>query len=364
MAISMEECAPMMSKSKFDKSMLSISSTYAGDSSSDHIDSCDEKTFMDTEGLSDNEDGPGFEPTYPALDRSSMPSTRENSPEPTWNHGADHYLWNQKPRYLAEQYQHPIPGAGTFQPSVVPQSFNTAPYGVHNMQPQGYQLPRRSSRDPPAARQKVNPPAQPNQPVLFVPQNQQIVFIPGAPPAGVMLPLSNCGAMPYAVQTMPTQPASFMLSGMPTPNKETLPPQPTEAVTEATPTPSVREQKEQLKPSGKSKNRRNLKNESAFSKMSAEQKEALCKYIYEIIKSKGFTSQEGYLIVDVFSEVWKDIGDTTEGWRVAQHRFLNLLRAAPDHFRLFRRGIPVANHCGWFARKGDKMVRLVLEEEK
>jgi len=24
----------------------------------------------------------------------------------------------------------------------------------------------------------------------------------------------------------------------------------------------------------------------------------------------------------------------------------------------------VANQCGWFARKGEKMVRLVLEEEK
>jgi hypothetical protein len=341
----------MMSKSKCDKSMLSVTSTYAGDSSSEYVESCDEKMFLDTEGLQDFENNTSFEPTYPALDRSSMPSTRENSPEPMWDYG-NHRFWNRDSGYAAEQYQQNALGAGPMQPSVAPQSFN-------HMQSQGHQLPRRSSRDPPAARQYVSPPAQPNQPVLFVPQNQRIVFLPGASPTGMMLPVNHGGAMPFPFQTMPTPSASHMPSGTSTANKEPLPTKPSAAAADATPTPSVREQKE-----GKSKNRRNLKNDSVFSKMSAEKKEALCKYIYELMKGKGFTSQEGYLIVDVFSEVWKDIGDTTEGWRVAQHRFVNLIRSAPHHFRLFRRGIPVANHCGWFARKGDKMVRLVLEEEK
>ena len=101
--------------------------------------------------------------------------------------------------------------------------------------------------------------------------------------------------------------------------------------------------------------------------MSAEQKEALCKYIYDFMVQKGFTSQEGYLIVDIFSEVWKDmwkdLDDNAEGWRAAKHRFGDLLRSAPQYFRLFRKGIRVANQCGWFARKGEKMVQLVLEEK-
>ena len=42
--------------------------------------------------------------------------------------------------------------------------------------------------------------------------------------------------------------------------------------------------------------------------MSAEQKEALCKYIYDVMLQKGFTSPDGYLLVDVLTEVWKDGG--------------------------------------------------------
>jgi hypothetical protein len=99
-------------------------------------------------------------------------------------------------------------------------------------------------------------------------------------------------------------------------------------------------------------------------KMSDEQKEAICKYIYDVMVEKDFTSPDGYLIVDVFSEVWKDVGDSVEGWRVARHRFADLLRSAPQYFRLFRRSIRVANQCGWFARKGEKMVRLVLEKKR
>jgi hypothetical protein len=100
--------------------------------------------------------------------------------------------------------------------------------------------------------------------------------------------------------------------------------------------------------------------------MSEDQKEALCKYIYAVMKEKGFTSPEGYLIVDVFTDVWKDLGtsDGPDGWRIAQHRFADLIRSAPQYFRLFRRSIRVANHCGWFARKGERMVRLVMDEEE
>jgi hypothetical protein len=100
------------------------------------------------------------------------------------------------------------------------------------------------------------------------------------------------------------------------------------------------------------------------------QKDALCKYIYDVMMAKEFTSPDGHLFVDVFAEVWKDVCDTEgerEGSRVAQARFADLLRSAPQYFFLFRPSIQVAPQYGRytsFTRKGEKMVRLVLEGEK
>jgi hypothetical protein len=96
-----------------------------------------------------------------------------------------------------------------------------------------------------------------------------------------------------------------------------------------------------------------------FSTLSDDKKEALAKYIYDLMLEKEFTSPDGYLLVDVLAEVWKDMGDGATGGRIAQHRFAELLRFAPQYFELFRKGIRVTNHCGWFARKGEKMVRLI-----
>jgi hypothetical protein len=210
----------------------------------------------------------------------------------------------------------------------------------------------------------VNPPAQPYQTVLIVPQNQPVLFVrPGqngtvVPANGI--PMNNGGVMPYPVQTMPMMQAPHMQnrSGMSMPGAEPTTAQ-SEAASDATP-----DEERPVGKHGKNKGRGYFKSDSGFNKMSAEQKEALCKYIFDFMVKKNFTSQEGYLIVDVFSEVWKDMGDSAEGWRVAQHRFGHLLRSSPKQFRLFRRGIRVANQCGWFARKGEKMVRLVLDKEK
>jgi hypothetical protein len=103
---------------------------------------------------------------------------------------------------------------------------------------------------------------------------------------------------------------------------------------------------------------------SMIDSMPEEQRVALCQYIYHLMQQKSFTSQEGYLIADVFNEVWKETSDSAEGSRVAQQRFVELLRSAPQYFKLFRRNIQVANHCGWFARKGERMVSLLdLEDE-
>lgn len=101
-------------------------------------------------------------------------------------------------------------------------------------------------------------------------------------------------------------------------------------------------------------------NGDTFSNLSDEKKQVLGKYIYDLMLEKEFTSPDGYLLVDVLAEVWKHMGDGATGGRIAQHRFAELLRSAPQYFELFRKGIRVTNHCGWFARKGEKMVRLVL----
>lgn len=110
--------------------------------------------------------------------------------------------------------------------------------------------------------------------------------------------------------------------------------------------------------------RGNAPDDSVFDNLSEDQKEALCKYVYDIMLQKKFTSQEGYLVVDVFSEVSKDMGVSVQSWRVAQSRFDNLLQSAPQYFRLFRKSIRISNPCGWFTRKGQKMMCLVLDGEK
>jgi hypothetical protein len=99
-----------------------------------------------------------------------------------------------------------------------------------------------------------------------------------------------------------------------------------------------------------------------ISNLSEEKKQLLAKYIYDLMLQKGFTSPDGYLLVDILAEVWKDMGDGATGGRIAQHRFAELLRVAPHYFELFRKGIRVTNHCGWFARKGEKMVRLIAPQ--
>jgi hypothetical protein len=308
-----------------------------------------------------------------SVDPYHMPSTREPSLEPVWknNVNTDFSAWKEE--YVSEQYAqqsmaHQWSGAAT------PCAANEAHFTRQN-QALGREMIRTSSRDMSSMQPDVNPSAQPYQTVLLVPQNQPVLFVRpgqgGLPQAGIPatgipangIPMNNGGVMPYPFQPVPMMPATQMPSGMPTTSAEPAT-QPNAAASDATPEADEHDQPTNWKSNGKNKHRGYFKSDSAFNKMSGEQKEALCKYIFDFMVKKNFTSQEGYLIVDVFSEVWKDMGDSAEGWRVAQHRFGHLLRSSPQYFRLFRRGIRVANQCGWFARKGEKMVRLVLDKEK
>jgi hypothetical protein len=264
---------------------------------------------------------------YPYLDRNDMPSTREPSPEPLWRNPYRDNGLNEE--YFAEQ--------------------------IHV---QGQYVPRKPYKAP--AMQRSGMPAQ-AQPMFFVVPKP--VFVPSQA-ANMVLPMNPAGRM------LPCPMRPMAQTGTPPVLKEPSPAKPQPAPVSSTPTDPAPEQKERKEQTAGSKRRGTArvrgepKGGSVFNKMSAEQKEALCKYIYEVMLERKFTSPDGYLIVDVLTEVWKDVGESAEGWRVAQHRFADLLRTAPQYFRLFRRSIRVANQCGWFARKGEKMVRLVLEEEK
>jgi hypothetical protein len=396
----MQYAVPMSyGNSKF--SMTSISTACGADSSSESIPSVDDNMFMDMKmqstqsapyvasawqnqncqpdwncsnaaGLQNFGHDGRYGAAYPsALDRSDMPSTREPSPEPMM-HNSNHYQWNEE--YVAEQYQthgQHFPS----QPSI--EWNNGAPCGLNQGLVQnpahGQQLAPRGSVQPVLQRGDMGQPApaQPYQTVLLVPQNQPVIFVQRDQGANVMqgsnvmYPMNNGGVVPFPIQPVPAPSATHTPSGIPTQCNVPTQAQPKQVSSDSMPDPEQQTQTVSANSkSGTTKNRGYLKNGMAFNKMSPEQKEVLCKYIYDFMVQKKFTSQEGYLIVDVFSEVWKDVGDNGEGWRVAQHRFGNLLRSAPQYFRLFRRGIRVANQCGWFARKGEKMVRLVLDKEK
>jgi hypothetical protein len=298
----------------------------------------------------------------PLREINAMPSTREPSPEPRW---ANASYYNFPEEYLAEEiqaYGRPFPSEA---------SNNDFHFEWHQehvaQQTQAHMghLPRKAS---PSERQlqRVAPPKPPHYQMMLVVPNP--VLVPPNRGGNVVL-------QPFPIQTTTTiqSKAQMTTFGVPMPEKEQSPPQltPLPAST-APPAPALeknekkekKEKKANPKKSDKGRGRERVKGHSMFDTMSEEQKETLCKYIYEFMVEKEFTSPEGYLIVDVFSEVWKDVGDSSDGWRVAQHRFGDLLRSAPQYFRLFRRSIRVANQCGWFARKGEKMVRLVLDEEK
>jgi len=265
-------------------------------------------------------------------DHAQFPSTRENSPEPVW-HRADACPWKELEEHVARQSQ-----AQTHIRSHLRESSR--------------ERPQVQSVDP-------NPQFQMVQAMVLVRSDQG----PGMP---AVIQMPNAGMMPIPVATMP--PAQHVPGHVyPVGMQSQAPPAhtPCGSVTPC----DAEEEEEEVQSEGsavqsKSNKLRGPPKGADFLKnMSDDKKEALCKYIYEFMKAKNLTNQEGYLFADVFSEVWKEMcDDPAQGWRVAQHRFLALLRSSPQYFVLFRRGIRVANQCGWFARKGEKMVRLVLRD--
>ena len=181
--------------------------------------------------------------------------------------------------------------------------------------------------------------------------------------------ISSAQVMPSSLQSMPTPSADHVPSGMPSLEKEPSPTLPNPLPSSGMPpapqqnlSPAPKQKSltgvAQSKQSGKATGSGQVKGEHLLDKLSADQKEALCKYIYQVMAEKGLTSHDGYLLVDVFSEVWKEmgIGNLSSGsCRIAQKRFGDLLRSAPQYFRLFRKSVRVSHGSL-------RMVRLVLEK--
>lgn len=235
-------------------------------------------------------------------DHSAMPSTREPSPEPMWNQANQYgmeYIPNHNQVFM-------IPRDFPQVPKVHAATMMTLPnYQSHVAYNSRLEQPRQSMTPPPGD-------------MMFVPTP-----LPSAP-------------------TEPNRPKTNSKKQEEVPRSKS----------------SKDKGKESKKQKNKARGEASAKGDG-INNMSEENKAALTTYIYEFMVKSGFTSPDGYLLVDVLAELWKEMGDGSSGGRIAQHRFAELLRAAPQYFELFRKGIRVTNHCGWFARKGEKMVRLV-----
>jgi hypothetical protein len=320
-------------------------------------------------GTPDDLESPG-----PFYDRSEMPSTREPSPEPLWRNptgyeptGGDfanqiHAQLRHLPTEQSEGYN----------------GVNATHCGwneedvAHRSRGRGGHFPRMSSGEASMQRGNTNPFRKLQQMVIMVPTS---TYVP-MQGANVMFPAG--AGMPFHIENTLTPSSAPMISGM-QPQKEQSPQKPNALPSDSVPAAAVPDQKPekvsgrkekeqnavQSKQSGKAKTRGNAPTDTVIDNLSAEQKTAICAYIYDLMVQKNFTSPDGYLIIDICSEVLKDMGESdAQSWRTSQTRFGDLLRCAPQYFRVFRKSIRISNACGWYTRKGQKMVSLVLDKDK
>lgn len=187
---------------------------------------------------------------------------------------------------------------------------------------------------------------------MIFPQGQPIFMLPTT-------------GLQYTCQCTLHSPMCYTPPGMPSLGKEPSLTQPSPASISMSTTPAPEPEEPTVdapsRPSAKAKYRGPR---ASKLEVSADLKDDLCKYIYDFLVWKELTDQEGYLIADVFSEVWQDMGDGADGRRKAECHFGSLLRSAPQYFRVFRKDMPIATITsrGWLARKGEKMVSLVLQK--
>jgi hypothetical protein len=322
-------------KSKFD--VLSFSSTFPGDTSSnpssDDVQLVEsptvETTMVQTVGAGDDLDSP-FPVTY--FGRQDLPFAR-SAPEPPRKTSPEAYTADQ---IEAHSRQCPV------QPCVE---------HVHSS-------PAFPDQQPLQRPCMYRPAQHPQTMILMMPVLQPPHKASGVPTLAYAPSLHQPNSLPSSSGLLAQAPAQKQ----PAQKQEPVQKQPTLAEKQP---PAISKAASKNEGHVKTGTHSKIGNSPSWlDTMPAEKKDALCKYIYSIMVQKSYTSPDGYLIVDIFTEVWKDMSESSEGSKVAQQRFCELLRSAPQYFTLFRKSIQVANHCGWYARKGERMVRLVLDEEQ
>jgi hypothetical protein len=65
--------------------------------------------------------------------------------------------------------------------------------------------------------------------------------------------------------------------------------------------------------------------------------------------------------VDVLHEVRGLMDGSRESRRTVEDTFCNILRSEPERFKIFRMNLQVSR-CASYRRRGERMVRLILEE--
>jgi hypothetical protein len=118
-------------------------------------------------------------------------------------------------------------------------------------------------------------------------------------------------------------------------------------------------------PAAKKDKKKKKKRVDYLSQLRADEKRDLAKEVYDTMIKKGFTRPDGYLLMDVYLEIFRGmIGEDSQG-RVALHQFSNLLRGRSDLFQVFNIGVQVANDSDdWCSRRGEKMMRLLFPESE
>lgn len=288
-----------------------------------------------------------------------MPSTRENSPMPRTREASPEPLW--------ESY--------SFNPCIPTIDDLLARH--NQVQAHTQSNVHESSSDRPLllcdlAPSAANPAVQVQPPAFGSPDHGpgmvNLLFGPDQGLGmGAAFPMpNNLGGMPPPMQPPAMAPPPHMLSGMPamplpypTPMQFQALPQciPLEVAApckvlvdpnlQSKPKPArAKKQKAAVhsKPSGTTESRQAPPTgDDILKNMSEDKREALCEYIYLFMTKKGLTSPAGYLVVDVLSNVWREMftqDDASTGWQIGKHRFISLLRSSPKYFDVLDKNLP------------------------
>jgi hypothetical protein len=102
----------------------------------------------------------------------------------------------------------------------------------------------------------------------------------------------------------------------------------------------------------KQKGKKAKKSMDYVSQLSQKEKKDLAHDVYNVMIARGFDSPKGYLLLDVYVEIFRSLVGEENSRASALHRFASLLRGCPHLFEVFHLGVKVANNCAHFASRG------------